>query len=265
MFRVIVISLVSIVGFCRDIDVVIPCIAKDREMLQHCIQAVKKHGVDVRRVIVISPEKLTDDAEWIPETIFPFTKAVIAKEIDPSIPEDHHRLGWILQQLIKLYAPLVIPDISSSVLVLDADTVFLKRVRFFQDDIALYSYSFGNHKPYFAQLKRLLPEIKRSFGLASGVCHHMIFQESVLREIFAKISERHNTDPWKAICNCIDVGEIGASGFSEYELYFNYVFGKKRVKLRKIRAKDLQADAELNWQKYRKEGLSAVSFHRAGS
>ena len=39
--------------------------------------------------------------------------------------------GWYFQQLLKLYAPLIIPDILENVLILDSDTVFFRKVKMF--------------------------------------------------------------------------------------------------------------------------------------
>ena len=41
------------------IDVVIACIDKDLRTLDMCIEGIKKNASNIRRVIVISPEKLT--------------------------------------------------------------------------------------------------------------------------------------------------------------------------------------------------------------
>ena len=66
------------------------------------------------------------------EKIFPFTHESIALEIFENnnkaltyLNKSNNRIGWIFQQLIKLYANFIIPNISSNMLILDADTIFL--------------------------------------------------------------------------------------------------------------------------------------------
>jgi hypothetical protein len=56
------------------IDVVIPSIAKDLATLNLCIEGIKKNCSQIRRIIVVSPEPLTNHAEWFDEKNFPFDK-----------------------------------------------------------------------------------------------------------------------------------------------------------------------------------------------
>src|SRR5436190_474838 len=113
----------------RHIDVVIPCHEKDALTLELSINGVKKNCKNIRRIIVVSKKKLTNNAEWFDEARYPFNRRSILMTIfnnDISKVAQYetaprNRTGWIYQQLLKLYAPLVIPDISSNVLVVDAD------------------------------------------------------------------------------------------------------------------------------------------------
>src|SRR5688572_23476311 len=62
----------------EPIDVVIPAIEKDLSTLEACIQGIRKNCPQVRRVIVVSPRPLTDQAEWFNEGAFPFHKRIIS-------------------------------------------------------------------------------------------------------------------------------------------------------------------------------------------
>ncbi|MDB6082063.1 MAG: hypothetical protein JWO53_1335, partial [Chlamydiia bacterium] len=119
------------------IDVVIPCTSKDLGTLEVCIRGIKKYGKNIHRVIVVSDKRYTDSAEWFDEKLYPFSKFDIALNIlgeEAKAREfqdaPNSRLGWIYQQFLKLYAPFVIPKISSNVLILDADTVFVNPIAF---------------------------------------------------------------------------------------------------------------------------------------
>lgn len=232
--------LCSLVYAHDPIDVIIPCTHKDLPTLDLCIDAIKMHGRDVRRVIVISKEKLTDKAEWFDEKEYPFSLTDIGHTIFPNNPQtasDFSRGGWILQQLLKLYAPFVIPDISSNVLCLDADVIFFKPVEFINEsNTALYAISKEFHLPYFIHMVKLLPSLSRAFINYSGICHHMLFQREILSELFAEIRAAHpGKKVWEAICSVIDPREIDGSCLSEYEIYFNYIFSRdKNVKLRPL-------------------------------
>ena len=95
-------------GIVKPIDVIIPCAYKDMETLPLCITGVKKYGEGVRRVIVISKDCLTDQAEWVNEGKFSFTKEDVARAIfenenDASafLKSPRTRIGWIFQQLLR--------------------------------------------------------------------------------------------------------------------------------------------------------------------
>ena len=251
----------------EPIDVVIPCHAKDSEILPLVIEGVKKHAHNVRRVIVISNERLSDEAEWFDERLFPFTKYDAAMEIlkdhaqaEEFINSPNSRIGWIFQQLLKLYAPLVIPDISPNVLILDADTILLKSIRF-QDAAGASLFNVGTeyHFPYFEHALRLLPSFKKVFPRYSGICHHMLFQKEVLEDLFAEIKAMHAVEPWQALMRCIDVEQIGGSSFSEYEIYFNFIFSHTtKAKIRPLRWENV---GDVNRKKYESRGLDYISCH----
>lgn len=216
----------------EPVDVVIPCVRKDLETLEISIEGIRKNGKNVRRIIVVSKESLTASAEWFDESLFPFTKEEMSFEIfhgDAIAAREYlaspkNRLGWMYQQMLKLYAPFVIPGISSNVLVLDADVIFLNPVEFLSPIHGPY-FAVGREYmlPYFEHAARLLPGLHRVNIQQSGVAHHMLLQRQILEDLFALINEHHNTDAWRAFCRCVDLEEIFKSPFSEYEIYFNFV------------------------------------------
>ena len=213
------------------IDVLILCTEKDLPTLDLCIDGIRKNGEGVRRVIVLSPRQLTDKAEWFDEKNYPFTPFDLAMEIfgneeqARSFTSSGSRVGWIYQQLLKLYAPFVIPDISSNILILDADVIFLNRVSFLgSSGEGLYNPGFEYHAPYFGHMGRLIPGLKKVFPADSGICHHMLFQRSVLEDLLSTIESIHHVEAWKAFCRCIDHKWVHWSSMSEYEIYFNFVF-----------------------------------------
>lgn len=175
------------------IDVIIPAHKKDLSTLNHCIDGIKKNIAGVRRVIVISKEKYSDKAEWFDESLYPFS----FQEISDLVLGQN--VGWNFQQLLKLYACLVIPNISENVLVIDADTVFYRKVKFFSDKgLPLYNLSKDKnledsyfHQTTFHHIKKILPEIADKFPAEfdniSGICHHMLFQKDIIQDLFARI------------------------------------------------------------------------------
>lgn len=261
------------------IDVVILLHPKDKNKIDLTIEGIKKFGKNVRRIITISETRLTDKAEWFDEKKFPFYKNDIALATFSDDPQEaekfakSERVGWIMKQLFNLYAGFVIPDISSNMLMLDGDTMFLKPVEFIDDQgNALYNPGHHIHEPYFIhasklisgenQIKQIAPEYEgTTHPEFCGVSHHMLFQKPILKDLFYHIRNTHKMEPWKAICKCFDKNEIYKSAMAEYEIYFNFAFGKtKQVKIRKLKWKDIAFKPELI-EEYKNNDYDYVSCH----
>ena len=128
----------------------------------------------------------------------------------------------------------------------DADTVFLKPVRFFDDDgNALYAYRKLRFVEYKEHAKHLVPSIIDRHPDIEGIAHHMLLQKTVLRDLFAEVKTAHHRPFWQAFCNVIDqkvVRSCGRVRASEYELYFSYIFSVPRrynVKVRMLIGADI--------------------------
>ncbi|MFS8564210.1 MAG: DUF6492 family protein [Rhabdochlamydiaceae bacterium] len=249
------------------IDVIIPCIAKDKETLDLCIEGIRKNGKNIRRIIILSSEPISKNAEWFDEKKFPFTKYEVALEITQDEKKAKEllagpsRIGWIYQQFLKFYAPFVIPDISSNVLLLDADTVFLKPVAFVgPSGEGLYNPGTEHHQPYFRHAARLIPGFKKIFKGYSGISHHMLFQKSILADLMSEIKLYHHVEPWKAMCHCIDHRYLSLSSLSEYEIYFNFAFMRtSQVKVRPLKWANISSLDEI--ATYQEKGYDYVSCH----
>lgn len=253
----------------EPIDVVIPCAPKDKKTLALCIESIRKYGNNIRRVIVISKEKFIDQAEWFPEAFYPFSKKDIALEIFQGnkkkakkfLASKKSRIGWIYQQFLKLYAPFVIPGISSNVLVLDSDVIFLNPTTFMNEKSEpIFHPAQEYHQPYFEHMSRLLPDLQRVHENLSGVAHHMLFQRPILSDLFDKIYERHRVEAWKAICRSIDEKVVYASSMSEYEIYFNFALLRTdQAHLFTLNYLDVNPLREV--EKYKKLGYAFITCH----
>lgn len=251
------------------IDVVIPCHPKDAAALPRIILGIKNNVVNLRRIIIVSPSCFNSEVEWFDEALFPFTKESVLMEICKTEelakkPINVKRGGWIYQQLLKLYAPFCIPDISSNVLIVDADVIFLKPITFTQAHGAgLYAVGWEYHKPYFDHAKSLLPDLQKLFPQYSGITHHMLFQREVLIDFFDCICALYDCEPWQAILRKVPLdrgNNIVFSAISEYEMYFNFVFARTdQVQLRPLKWKNISRSAELI--RCRKQGFHFVALH----
>lgn len=247
------------------IDVVIPAHEKDLETLNHCIRGIRQNGASVRRIIVVSKEKYTDKAEWFDESLYPFSFQDISDILDGN------DVGWHFQQLLKLYAPLVIPNISENVLILDADTVFLRKVKFFSEDgLPLYNLAKDKnldsspfHQVTFKHINKILPDISKSFPEkfenVSGICHHMIFQKHMIEDLMKKVKSHDSTqDPFYKV---FLKNREQSYGVAEYNLYFYFLVSlyKENYKIRLLKYKNT---SDFNVWKYRfRRKYDYCSFH----
>jgi Family of unknown function (DUF6492) len=250
------------------IDVVIAAHPKDTETLDACIDGIRENCKKVKRVIVISADRLTDKAEWFDEKKFPFSMDDVALSVgkgDRTTSDEFFRNhnrgpGWYLQQLLKFYSPFIIPGISSNVLVVDADAIFMNRVEFLNDSNGgLLCISHLEPKErYLKHAERFLPGYKRIYPEIYSVCHHMLFQRAILEDLMRTVEQYHGTAFWHAFCHCVDLNE--KSGASEYEIYYNFsLTHTDQVGLRELKWKN---SSKLNSvEKYKKEGYHFVAFH----
>lgn len=254
----------------KPIDVIIPCAPKDKEILEHCIQGIRKYGQNIGRIIVVSKERLSTEAEWFNEALYPFSKQDLAYEIfhgnrkkaQKFLARKNSRIGWIFQQFLKLYAPFVIPNISSNVLIVDADLIFIQPTSFMNEQGEPF-FNVGEetyHSPYFEHMKRVLPDLKRVHQEHSGITHHMLFQKPILEDLFDLISKRHNRVAWKALCRSIDPKKVHESSLSEYEIYFNFVqLRTDQAKLRPLRFMNVHPLRKI--EKYQSLGYQYITSH----
>jgi hypothetical protein len=249
------------------IDVFIACHEKDQDILQICVDGAKKYIKNVRRIIVASDRRLTDKAEWFDEADLPFSKKDIAREFaqrDPFFEESiqkKRRVGWYFKQIMNFYAPLVVPGISSNVLILDADTVFLKPVSFVDSKgTMLQAPGTEYHKPYFEHMERFLPGLKRVYLKYSGISHHMLFQRAVLKDLFHLVEKHHQCKFWQAYCRSVAIKDIPSSGSADYEIYFNFVLQRSdQMKIRPLKWTNINQLKLI--KQYQKNNFDFVSCH----
>lgn len=234
--------------FNDPIDVIIPCVEKDLLTLEHCIRGIRENGVNIRRIIVISDKHLTNEAEWFNESDYPFSFQDVGialacgdMPLRGKLIQKGSRTGWYYQQLLKIYAHSVIPGISSNILILDSDVVFLRPVRFLnQHNAGMYNPGVENNIPYFQHAERLLPGFRKCFSEFSGISHHMLFQRSIVEALIHDVEQHHGRPFWQIFCELVDRKWVPYSGASEYEIYFNYAFSHcNQVEIRKLRWKNL--------------------------
>jgi hypothetical protein len=225
-------------------DIVIPLGPNDTPIVSKQIEYTKKNVIGYRNIYLISydPTIVIDGCITICEDIFPFSMKTVS-----SFHGELGRNGWYLQQLLKLYALLVIPDILDRCLVIDSDTFFLKPTRFVNDDNqTLYASGSEYHAPYFKHMSRLNIGIGKVFGNRSGICHHMMFEKVYLVELFRRVEEEHHDCFYNVFLKLVT--DTTGAGASEYEIYFNYmlIYHNDAVQLRDLKWVNSRSLCDLN-------------------
>jgi FkbM family methyltransferase len=218
-------------------DVVIPVGPNDKDIVENQIKFTKKNILGYRHIYLIcyDPNIVIDGCITVDEKIFPFSIETVEQ-----IHGSSERNGWYLQQLLKLYAGTVIPNILERYLVIDTDTFFIKPTRFIDNNICLYNYGYENHTPYFEHINRLNLGLSRVFPDKSGICHHMMFETKYVKEIIDLVEKTYSSEFYKVFLGLVSEKNIKYSGASEYELYFNYMFKyhSDKVRIRKLEWKN---------------------------
>lgn len=213
-------------------DIVIPVGPNDFNFIHKMIDFTKNNIIGYRNIYLISCYSNLEikDCITINENIFPFTNQTLNKYTNNS-----KRTGWYLQQLLKLYAGLIIPNILNNYLVIDADTFFINPTTFFEDSLPLYNTGTEYHIPYFNHMQKLHPSLNKQIN-KSGICHHMLFQTNLIKELFFLIEDYNKKEFWVCFMESLNPNDIEYSGASEYEIYFNYllIYYKDKIKIRDL-------------------------------
>jgi hypothetical protein len=217
-------------------DLVILIGPNDIKQSSQQIEYTKKNIIGYRNIYIIPSDSTfnIDGCITISEDLFPFSINTVAE-----YHGKRNRNAWYFQQLIKLYAGLIIPDILERYLVIDSDTYFLKPTTFIKNEKCLYNFSYENHIPYYEHIKKIasLEKIKN----VSGISHHMIFETKYIKELFNLVSNYHNNlNFYKVFLENVNPNDYDKSGASEYEIYFNYMlkYNSDKIELRELKWKN---------------------------
>lgn len=235
----------------------------NNEVTYMALETVLENLEDIDKVYIICP--FTDKAKkkyqnrfgkrlvFFDETSFPFQSQDIfdymmevvkvhgvypLEGVTPFEKFLYVKIGWFLQQLLKLYAGRVIG--LEDYLVLDADVFWFNKVNFINETIGnmtRYNYASSSqyHQSYMASIGKLSGDeiyYKEKETFRGGITHHMVFTKHVLNSIFEKTEKKHKLPFWKAVLN-VSALEItchaprlslcgSGSTLSEYDLYLNH-------------------------------------------
>lgn len=215
----------------EPIDVVIPATHKDLHILPLCIEGVRRQVPHpVSQIYIVAPpvdevQRFCDThgLQFVDESsVLGFGPRDLNLQITYADGHTRDRSGWLFQQLIKLSG---LVGTCRHYLCIDSDHVLIRPHVFLTDDGRTVFYmSYEEHRPYYDNIHRLLPDLP--LDTLSYVDHKMLFDKTQIHQLHAALTQRSGK-PW------IDTVTDGydrhmEAGFSEFELYGNFVTDKVR-------------------------------------
>lgn len=209
----------------EPLDVVIPVTEKDLDVLPLCIEGVRRQvNGPLGRIYIVGSgqsEALRRTAATL-GCVYADEREVLGYgpgDIEGAVtPGGTDRRGWVYQQLLKLAGNV---GTSRHFLVIDSDHILVAPHTFVTAGGRSVLYcSREYHGAYFRAIRRLMGE---GFAVAplSFVAHKMVFDRRRLADLRHLLESRG--ERWdRAIIGSLDMTE-GASPFSEYELYGNFL------------------------------------------
>lgn len=199
---------------------VLLCIGpNDTAVATTCIESIRAN-IQHRFIVCIVPPGFKalpiPDTRWVCEDVFPFKKS----DIDAKLGHPE-RSGWYLQQLLKIYAPLVLAQLSDTFLIVDADVVFRRPVTFVRNGRIQFNVGTEYHVPYFEHMADLLPGLHK-VSSASGICHLMPMKRHIVGSLISKVEAQRAKPFWYVFLECVPPREYHGSGASEYEILFTF-------------------------------------------
>jgi FkbM family methyltransferase len=229
------------------IDAVIPLGPDDRDTVELSARSVRSFVRDVRHIYVVGAEDpQIEGVRFIDERQFPFDEEAVRRGLH-SAP----RSTWYLQQLLKLYFPLVHRPCLDHVLAVDADTIFLQRCEFMDGERPIFNFGDEYHPAHFEHMTRLYPALHRMIAY-SGITHCMLLTRAWVDALQAAVEAEHAGTPfWMTYLQSVDPTQRD-DGASEAELYFNYclMFHAGELTIRRLRWTDAVDANELEPGRY---------------
>jgi len=227
MYLLVNCPLKAIVPSEEEIDVVIPVTKKDLKTLPLCLEGVRNNITNyIREIYIVAAksEEIKDFCE-IHHCVFVDEECVFGfkpSKLNLIVQGYNDRSGWLFQQLVKLSGKVGSCD---NYLCVDADHILIRNHTFLSvSGKPVFYMSLDNHQPYFEIITKLSSISNRS--LLSYISHKMLFNKEQV-DLLQKDIENKTGEVWyEAILHNYDRNEN--SGFSEFELYGNFVREKIR-------------------------------------
>ncbi len=215
----------------EPIDVVIPIIAKDLHILPLCLEGVRRCVAHpIQQIYIVAPAEQEilqfcqqHDLQFVDETsVFGFTPQSLGIKFQDEKGQVKDRSGWLFQQFVKLSGKV---GTCRYYLCIDADHVLIRpHVFLTEEQKTVFYMSYEEHQPYYDNIHRLMPDL--SLDSLSYVDHKMLFDKEQLKTLHEALTGNSDKSWMQVIKESYDPRTH--AGFSEFELYGNFVQEKER-------------------------------------
>lgn len=210
-------------------EVISVCSAKDIDVwtvaAKHIVQFIsaKQYTVIVPDAQVQMFAAVTQAPYQVKPESF-FVGNLKEKIVQTLTQENQDRVGWYLQQFVKISAVLTRDD-QDVVLIWDADTVPLKRLEFINPSRQFIYYKGDEYrKSYFDFIERALG-LKRTQNF-SFIAQSLVLKAAWARELFKYLESKFQL-PWMdAVLSQLDPAE--PAGFAEFETLGSWIWHHHR-------------------------------------
>lgn len=206
------------------LDIFIPTVEKDLEMLPHTIAYAKRNLLHpILNIYIVAPpkEKIVLAAKELGCIFVDETKVLPIQIADidyfPSECGGCDRRSWLFQQFLKLSCDEICE--SEHILVIDTDTLLIRPQIYVYKNYTVFQCSDEYHIPYRDVYKKLIGEEAK--GPFSFVSHTTLFEKSKLKHFKQHIEYLHNRPWYQAVMDLMDKDQ--ASAFAENESYPQFV------------------------------------------
>jgi hypothetical protein len=210
-------------------DVIIPTTARNVSILEKSLPYIRKN-LSPERILIIAKPDLEIRSE-IPFQIMDENTLVdglsynrVREWVEQRDKYAGKRSGWYLQQFLKLaYAYICREEYYLS---WDADTIPLRSISMFEQNMPVFDVKEEFHRPYFTTINRLFDGKIVKSNNYSYISEHMFFCKKYVLEMLDEIDGNcrlKGMNVYEKILNAVSDIDLLMSGFSEFETFGNYV------------------------------------------
>jgi hypothetical protein len=204
------------------LDVIVPAAEKDLQVLPYALDGLRanlRHPIGTIFVVAPPSAGIQDVCRHRHCRFVDERSIVNVRSTDINLVVDGiDRSAWIYQQILKWSVDALAE--CDHFLVVDADTVLIRRQVFERNGRLILNYSDEYNQPYFDMYERLIEEAV--VCPVSFTSHQMLYDRVILRDLKARMEAIHGCRWDEAILRQLDRSQV--SGFSDYDTYGQFAF-----------------------------------------